>query len=76
MKTGCEGEEGFRIGHPIHLSWGERLWPFVAGEFAFECAAWPVLEIFLVDQVVAWTKKLVRMAIPSGRGLLNSSIVF
>jgi hypothetical protein len=51
----------------------EPLWPFVAGEFAFECAAWPALEMFLVDQVVAWMKKWVRMAIPSVRGLLRFS---
>ena len=53
--------EGFRIGHPIHLSWGERLWPFVAGEFAFESAAWLALEIFLVVQVVAWVSLKVRV---------------
>jgi hypothetical protein len=35
----------------------EPLWPFVAGEFAFECVAWSALEFFLVDQVVAWMKK-------------------
>ena len=54
----------------------EPLWPFVGGEFAFESAAWLALEIFLVDQVVAWTKKCGKIGIPSGLGPLEFLYVF